>query len=202
MTWMQTYTGRAFTPLTPRPEDIDLLDIAHALSNQCRFAGHTIRFYSVAEHSVYVSRVVPPGLAGLARAALLHDAAEAYVGDIATPIRNACPDISAFEKRLAGTITGMLGLEPEIPQDVKEADVRMAATEARDFMFEDAALLDPLAPRKILYLPKFWVPPYRTRLEAWSHRRAMREFLQRWCDLAPGHPWTNEAEGYLAKTTI
>lgn len=91
MTWMQTYTGRAFTPLTPRIEDIDLLDIAHALSNQCRFAGHCLRFYSVAEHSVYVSRIVPPELA---RAALLHDAAEAYLVDVPRPIK---PYLGGYE---------------------------------------------------------------------------------------------------------
>lgn len=197
--WITTYTGRRINLAAPKPEHVSVVDIAAGLSKVCRFAAQAQDFYSVAQHSVMMSRVI----ASTWRMwALMHDAAEAYVGDIATPIRNLCPDISAFEKRLSGTITGMLGLTPEIPQEVKQADVRMAATEARDFMFEDAALLDPLAPKRILYLPKFWVPPYRTRLEAWSHRRAMREFLQRWCDLAPGHPWTNEAEGYLAKTTI
>lgn len=64
--WMQTFTGRQFWPMDPRPEDLDILDIAHALSLLCRFGGHCQRFYSVAEHSVHVSTLAtaPPCVMG------------------------------------------------------------------------------------------------------------------------------------------
>jgi uncharacterized protein len=84
--WILTYTGRRFSPLAPRPEDVCIEDIAHALANKCRFTGHTQRFYSVAEHSVLVQSLVSPPY-GLA--ALLHDAAEAYLPDIASPIKRS-----------------------------------------------------------------------------------------------------------------
>src|ERR1017187_10636100 len=74
-----TFSGIHFWPLLPNPADIRIEDIAHALSNQCRFAGHAREFYSVAEHSVRVSQLCPPedALWGL-----LHDASEAYLTDV------------------------------------------------------------------------------------------------------------------------
>lgn len=83
--WMRTYTGRKFYPLAPCVEDIDIRDIAHALSQICRYGGHTTKPYSVAEHCVAVSLMVP---AAYARQALLHDAAEAYVGDMVRPLKH------------------------------------------------------------------------------------------------------------------
>src|ERR1051326_5301684 len=81
---IMTFSGRWINPLNPRPEDIDIVDIAHALSNQCRFTGHTRFFYSVAQHSCLVSDECanPHKLGGL-----LHDASEAYLSDIARPIK-------------------------------------------------------------------------------------------------------------------
>ncbi|MFG0247924.1 MAG: phosphohydrolase, partial [Phycisphaeraceae bacterium JB051] len=79
MSWIQTYTGKAFYPLREDPGIIDIRDIAHALSLQCRFNGHCSDFYSVAQHSVHVSEVVPQAFALWG---LLHDAAEAYMSDL------------------------------------------------------------------------------------------------------------------------
>jgi len=84
--WIQTFTGRRFHPLSPQTTDIVIEDIAHALSMICRYAGHTRKFYSVAEHSVIVSLHVPPEYA---REALLHDASEAYIGDVSRPIKHS-----------------------------------------------------------------------------------------------------------------
>ena len=83
--WMQTYTGQKFFPLDPKPEEINIEDIAHALSQMCRFSGHTSTFYSVAQHSILCSRLA--GCEEVAFAALLHDAAEAYVGDMIRPLK-------------------------------------------------------------------------------------------------------------------
>ncbi len=85
-TWIQTYTGKKFDLLRPRPEMVCLEDIAHSLSRLCRFTGHTKDFYSVAEHSVHVSNSV---ISKYARSALMHDAHEAYIGDLTSPLKRA-----------------------------------------------------------------------------------------------------------------
>jgi len=87
MSFMQTYTGRRIVLERFSEADVVPLDIAHALANKCRFNGHTSSFYSVAEHSVHVATVVKREWPENAKAALLHDAAEAYTGDIIRPIK-------------------------------------------------------------------------------------------------------------------
>ncbi len=92
--WIQTYTGKKFYPMDSKVEDICIEDIAHSLSLLCRFNGHCTEFYSVAQHSVFVSNLVGKReektdifFKRLARLGLLHDAAEAYLGDIVSPIK-------------------------------------------------------------------------------------------------------------------
>jgi hypothetical protein len=131
--WMQTYTGRQFFPLDPRPEDIDPLDIAHALSLICRYGGHTKRFYSVAEHCVLMADAVEPEFALWA---LLHDATEAYVGDMVRPLKHHMPEYRAVEDRLMAVIAERFGLSGSMPDAVKDADNRILLTER-------AALLSP-----------------------------------------------------------
>ena len=142
MSWSQTFSGVAFTPLDPRPEDVRLEDIAHHLSLQCRFAGATRRFYSVAEHSVLVSRVVPQE-GGLPLAALLHDAAEAYLVDIPTPIKRhlysasdmGVESINMLEFRIQTAIADALGVETRFTDArIKAADLAVLMAEARKLM--------------------------------------------------------------------
>lgn len=85
MSALTTYSGHHFDPLCPDPDLICIEDIAHALSNVCRYGGHADMFYSVAQHSSLMSSYCPHRLA---RACLLHDAAEAYVGDMVRPIKH------------------------------------------------------------------------------------------------------------------
>lgn len=117
--WMQTFTGRRFYPLDPRPEDIDQEDIAHALANLCRFGGHCRRFYSVAEHSVLVSQVVPPedALVGL-----LHDATEAYLVDVPRPIKRSLSNYADIEEQLWRVISYKFDVPFHMPPSVKKAD--------------------------------------------------------------------------------
>lgn len=103
---MQTFTGRKFWPLDPRPEEVDIFDIAHALAMTCRYGGHTSRFYSVAEHSVLVARFAP---GGQKLAALLHDAAEAYFGDVIRPLKKHIR-VGPVERRLESAIADRFGL--------------------------------------------------------------------------------------------
>lgn len=128
--WIHTYSGRQFYPFDPRAEDVILGDIAHALSNLCRFTGHVSQFYSVAEHSVHVSRLVPRrhALAGL-----LHDASEAYVADLSGPVKHS-PELATYrevEAKVQAVILEAFGLPPVLPREVHEADRLMGALEAR-----------------------------------------------------------------------
>lgn len=133
--WILTYTGIPFYPLDPRAVDVDIRDIAHALSNLCRFTGHTRRFYSVAEHSLLVSMFVKQkdALWGL-----LHDASEAYLCDIPSPLKRT-PEFAFYkeaEKRVMACVIEKFGLDPEEPNSVVNADLRMLHTEAIEFMPE------------------------------------------------------------------
>jgi uncharacterized protein len=126
--WIQTFTGKRFAPLNPVIESIDIEDIAHSLSMQCRFSGHTKFHYSVAYHSILVSEFCDSkdALAGL-----LHDASEAYLVDIPKPLKEA-PEFSAYkriENKMQSKIFEKYGLDYE-PDSVKQADRRMLATEA------------------------------------------------------------------------
>lgn len=129
--WMQTYTGRAFYPLDPRPEDIDIRDIAHSLSLTCRYAGHVNRFYSVAEHCVLMSMAVHESVAF---DALMHDAAEAYVGDMVRPLKQNLPEYKHAEELVMLAIRSKFGMQPFTPHDVKEADTRILLDERAALM--------------------------------------------------------------------
>lgn len=125
--WMLTHRGEQFWPLDPRVDELDISDIAHSLSLQCRYNGHTRRFYSVAEHSVLVSHSVAPedALWGL-----LHDAAEAYIGDMVRPVKRHMHAFQVVEERLLYCIAQRFDLmSPAIPESVHEADNRILLDE-------------------------------------------------------------------------
>ncbi len=143
--WMQTYTGLKFWPLDPRPEEVDIEDIAHALSLTCRFNGHCRRFYSVAQHSVLVGRLLDDP--DSARWGLLHDAAEAYLQDAVRPIKDFIgfnfgvesviyTPYRRVEKTILKTIARAFDLPWPMPPEVAEADEIVLATERRDVMAE------------------------------------------------------------------
>lgn len=131
--WFLTASGRQFWPLDARPEDVCIEDIAHGLSQVCRFGGHCRKFYSVAQHSVVVASFLPPGLR---RLGLLHDATEAYIGDMVRPLKLCMPDYQQAEKRLWRVICEAFGLprDPHPHPEVKAADNLALMTERRDIM--------------------------------------------------------------------
>lgn len=128
--WMETYTGIRFYPLDAREEEIHIVDIAHALSLQCRFNGHCKEFYSVAQHSVLVSDLLPKGLK---LAGLLHDAAEAYLGDMIRPLKNSMVQYKDAEWHLEKVIAKSFGLQFPFPAAVKQADDFMLWSEGKHF---------------------------------------------------------------------
>ncbi len=131
--WIQTYTGRQFWPLDPRPVDIDLKDIAHALSQQCRFSGHTNEFFSVAQHSANVAAYLEREGHSEAtqRCGLLHDASEAYLIDVPRPMKRLLPDYIAAEDDLQSVIAERFKISWPFPEPVHHADNVMLASEAK-----------------------------------------------------------------------
>ena len=149
--WTQTYTGKKFFPLKPSTDDVSIIDIARALSMQCRFNGHVKRFYSVAEHSVLVSRIVEADYDVMARgkhpyegedyrranlclAALLHDGSEAYLGDMVRPLK-VLPELAQFraiDNDVQVVIDGtFLDFVPDWGRDlIKQADNDILGSEA------------------------------------------------------------------------
>ena len=129
--YMQTASGRAYWPLDPRPEDITIEDIAHALGHICRYGGHCLTFYSVAEHSVLVSRLVPPEHA---LKALLHDAPEAYCGDVVRPLKKHLTDYAGIEELNWRAVCDRFGMTYDMPQCIHDADVALLFAEQAAIM--------------------------------------------------------------------
>lgn len=134
--WMQTYSGRQFWPLDPRADEIHLPDIAASLSKMCRYAGHTLDHYSVAEHSVLMMRHLRDHGHGLdvLRWALLHDASEAYLVDVPRPVKPFLPGYREHEAALMAVVAKRFGLSPEMPAAVHAADNCILADEKAQAM--------------------------------------------------------------------
>jgi 5'-deoxynucleotidase YfbR-like HD superfamily hydrolase len=174
--YLQTVSGRWVNPFDPNPEQLDAGDIARALANQCRFGGHCRTFYSVAQHSVLVSRLVEErgGDVEDVFAALMHDATEAYLGDMPHPLKHRSPLGAAFkeaEEHLERAIRERFAIKRDVPQ-IKPADRALLATERRAFSAETW----------------FWpeldgVPPLDLELTAWPPDEAARAFAERYAEL-------------------
>ena len=169
ITWIQTYTGRRFTPTKPLVDAIVLEDIAHPLSMQCRFSGHTNFFYSVAQHSVLVSYICDEKCALYG---LLHDASEAYIVDIPRPIKKSLKEYVDLEKLMQEAICERFGLEKEMPESVKKADDLLLMTEARDLM---SPLRDGWGYNHIKPLP--------FKIQSMDSKEAEQKFIERFCEL-------------------
>lgn len=174
--WLQTRSGKKFFPLDPSPEDIDIEDIAHALSNQCRFTGHVKAYYSIAEHSVRVANYILdnyPGRLEDAFAGLMHDASEAYLSDLSRPIKQL-PQFKFYrdvEDNLMRRIAERFEFEYPLSAIVHEADSSLLGTEARDLMspvVDDWHLKYKLLDEKI----DPWTSEYSKRLFL-THFRAL-----------------------------
>ncbi|MHA7847153.1 HD family hydrolase [Serratia sp. D1N4] len=150
MSWIKTFSGLHFNYAKPTPESICIEDIVQALSHECRFAGHLPEFYSVAQHSVLVSRIVPPEFA---LEALLHDAHEAYCKDIPSPLKRLIPDYRGIENSIDFVIRHKFGLPAELSSEVKHADLVMLATERRDLGIDNGErwpMLDGVKPSEMV----------------------------------------------------
>lgn len=168
---IQTASGGRFYPLDPLPEDVHIEDIAHALAHQCRFGGHCHGFYSVAEHSVNVSLVVPPADA---LAGLMHDAAEAYVVDLPRPLKRSLDGYAQAERYVQEAINKRYGLNSVLPASVKEADDSVLAAEAIWLMRDPS------------WVGGNYAAPAKIDVLCWSPTTARRLFLERFHALTGG----------------
>jgi 5'-deoxynucleotidase YfbR-like HD superfamily hydrolase len=142
---IRTFTGKTFSPLDPCVSDVDIVDIAHSLANLCRYVGHTRRFYTVAQHSVLVAALLrPPHRAW----GLLHDAAEAYLGDMAATIKRANVPLGVayrqVEEQVMRAVAERFGLAWPVAAEVAAADRALFVAEFRDLMHLEPADLERL----------------------------------------------------------
>ena len=124
--WSQTYSGLAFDYDNMEGHEFSPLDFAHSLALLCRYNGHCLRFYSVAEHLVRCSYVAPPEFAF---EALMHDVSEAYLSDMPRPLKALMPEYKALEKRVEEAICKKYKLPFPMSPEVKEVDNRMLLVE-------------------------------------------------------------------------
>jgi len=174
--YLQTVSGRWVNPFDPDPDQLDAGDIARALANVCRFGGHSRSFYSVAQHSVIVSRLVEErgGDAEDAFAALMHDATEAYLGDMPHPLKHRSPLGAAYkaaEDHLESALRARFAIKRDVPE-IKRVDRALLAAERRAFSAER------------WHWPELeGVEPLDVELTAWPPDEAARAFAERYAEL-------------------
>ena len=136
MSWIETFSGVKFNPLKPRVEDVRLVDIAHSLSQQCRYNGHTHSFYSVAEHSVVLTEYALAQGRSVREAmtVLLHDASEAYVGDMVRPLKPFMGNFVDVENQIQRVICEKFDLIHPFPDWLKQIDKRILMDERAQIM--------------------------------------------------------------------
>lgn len=175
--YIRTFSGKKVWPLNPRVSDIDIKDILHALPNICRFTGHTREFYSVAQHSCLMYLAMAGSMYDdmERKWALLHDASEAYLCDIARPVKQHLAEYKEYEDRLMKVIAKAFNLEWPMPDSVKYFDNVLLATERRDLMNGPVKILGdydttPLEQVIVPHPPKTaWIMFHKCLTEAGLH---------------------------------
>lgn len=175
--WIITYTGKKFYHLQPTPEMVCIEDIAHSLSMLCRWTGHTRFHYSVAQHSVYASYLVPDSFK---LSALLHDASEAYLGDMNRPLKHftqAGPAYKEIEEQVEPVIFEKFGVPYPMPEEVKTVDTALLYAEKAQLMNVTEATA---------YEARKWgrdETPAQILIAEWTLRFAEKTFLERFQEL-------------------
>jgi 5'-deoxynucleotidase YfbR-like HD superfamily hydrolase len=163
-------SGAELNLLEPASCPFTIEDIAHGLAMTCRYAGQCRIFYSVAEHSVHLSHLA----GGRALEALLHDAAEAFIGDVSRPLKQLLPEYKALERSLEAVIRARFGLEPVCSPEIKALDLSALATEQAQIMPAGANRWASVDGVQMISLT----------VEGWPPERAKQAFLDRFEDLA------------------
>lgn len=170
--WISTYSGNKFHIFNPKLNDIDVNDIAHCLSMLCRFNGHCQKFYSVANHSVLVSQIIDPQYA---LEGLMHDATEAFIGDMVRPLKVWMQDFMDVEHKIERAIDRRFKLNSSkvCKRAIKVADNIALITEARDLVNQENCL---------------WefgkdITPIKQKIVPWSQSKSEKKFLERFYQL-------------------
>lgn len=178
---IQLASGRVFDPLDPDPDKITIEDIAFALGNQCRFNGH-VKFYSVAEHSVHVSVASAPtdALYGL-----LHDAPEAFIGDLASPLKHSefGEPFREIEDRLMSVIAEKFGLAPVTPASVSQADTAMLFREREALLASNPEADELWAEWEDRLKPETSILPDQCTPHFWHPELARTIFLEQFVNI-------------------
>jgi hypothetical protein len=168
-------SGAMFDYNNPETSDVKIEDIAAALSKVCRFSGHIHRFYSVAQHSINASRIVPHQFAF---DALMHDTSEAFTNDIPTPLKYAVPMFKDLETKIETAMAKKFGFTFPLADEVKLADSQMLMIEKLELKkdYSEWAVLDGIEIEEVCLL---------VDLSPWSPEEAERRFLERYEELRP-----------------
>ncbi len=175
---MWTISGKLIDLNCFRPEDVCIEDIAHSLALQCRFNGHTSELYSVAQHSVLVSKMCD---SADALWGLLHDASEVYVSDLPRPVKELDgirEPFAVLEAKVQRAICSRFGLQQEEPRSVKAVDELLVSAEM-------LALMPALSRRARSHLAHIAATLGPVEITPWTARTARRVFLRRFAELRP-----------------
>jgi uncharacterized protein len=170
-------SGASFDFCAPELSEFTIEDVAHGLANICRYAGQCSRFYSVAEHSILVSETA----VGFEFEALLHDAAEAFMGDIPRPLKQLLPQYKKMEAAVETAIFKRFEIKWPLPLEIKHADLRVLAAEQRQIMPEGTdewAVVEGVSPAPIVVRH---LPPDEAKLlflQRYEHLVGMRRSHQ------------------------
>lgn len=161
--FIRLHSGGKFHFLKPRPSEVRIDDIVHALSHICRFTGMTRTHYSVGMHSCLVSDILPNELK---LCGLLHDASESFCNDLSSPIKAVLPQYTEIEDRIQKVIARKYRLPYPFPSQVKAADMTLLVTEIRDLIPKGEWRSYPYR-------------PLEQRIVPWSIEQTRREFMKR-----------------------
>lgn len=179
--WITMHSGKKFYPFNPRACDVDIRNIAHSLSLQCRWNGQIKCHYSVSQHSVMVSRIIEETHPEHALEAFCHDFGECYVGDLPSPIKAELPDFKAMEEAVERAISRKFGLRFPFHESIKRADTTALVTEAV-YLFDRPLqwVIQNINTRKEIcqnmIRHDLWEPP-------WDAMEAEVNFYRRWTEL-------------------
>lgn len=207
MSVIQTWTGRLVNPISLASSEIDIRDIARSLSCLCRFNGHVRQFYSVAQHCVLASAYIPePSRSSHTdvhaflgdrlndqRCALLHDAHEAYLGDIVRPLKSSFYNLEDAVKRIDAAIAQRFGLRPPTPA-VRLVDEMLLATERRDVLCEPFFGLDGKFV-EIAWPDEPTAGPLALQIRPWTQVQAEQAFQRRFAELFGAAPFAEASSG-------
>lgn len=161
--------GQFFDLLSPSTSEYDIYSIAIPLSNLCRYTGHVTKFYSVAEHSVLVSKIVPPKYA---LEGLLHDASEAFVGDVSSPLKKLLPVYKDIEDEVQKDIAKRFSLVYPFPEEIHKADKQLYWSERKI-----------IAPAVDTLWHKEFRASRKVEPQGWSPSIARKKFISRFNEI-------------------